>query len=113
VDRRGVAVKYCNATIKKLSLHSQGLKIRWGKPSPMPSQVTLATSQSNVSRNVYYLSGLDEGTSRAVASVPQVVLCWMSILCLQPLESRAILMSNGEGDQCCCHSLPCELGNRL
>jgi RNA recognition motif-containing protein len=53
---------HADATIKKLSLHGQELKIGWGKPSPVPSQVALAISQSNASRNVY-LGGLDEGTT--------------------------------------------------
>jgi len=45
-----------------MSLHGQELKIGWGKPSPVPSQVTLAIQQSNASRNVY-LGGLDENTT--------------------------------------------------
>jgi RNA recognition motif-containing protein len=53
---------HADATIKKLALHGQELKIGWGKPSPVPSQVALAISQSNASRNVY-LGGLDEGTT--------------------------------------------------
>ena len=53
------AAFHADATIKKLSLHGQELKIGWGKPSPVPGQVALAISQSNASRNVY-LGGLDE-----------------------------------------------------
>ena len=53
---------YADAVVKKLSLHGQELKIGWGKPSPVPSQVTLAIQQSNASRNVY-LGGLDENTT--------------------------------------------------
>lgn len=53
------AAFHADATIKKLSLHGQELKIGWGKPSPVPTQVALAISQSNASRNVY-LGGLDE-----------------------------------------------------
>lgn len=56
------AAFHADATIKKLSLHGQELKIGWGKPSPVPSQVALAISQSNASRNVY-LGGLDDGTT--------------------------------------------------
>ena len=56
------AAFHANVTIKKLSLHGQELKIGWGKPSPVPSQVALAISQSNASRNVY-LGGLDDGTT--------------------------------------------------
>ena len=53
---------HADVTIKKLSLHGQELKIGWGKPSPVPSQVALAISQSNAGRNVY-LGGLDDGTT--------------------------------------------------
>ncbi|KIL60117.1 hypothetical protein M378DRAFT_84225 [Amanita muscaria Koide BX008] len=53
------AAFHADATIKKLALHGQELKIGWGKPSPVPTQVALAISQSNASRNVY-LGGLDE-----------------------------------------------------
>jgi hypothetical protein len=56
------AAFHADATIKKLSLHGQELKIGWGKPSPVPGQVALAISQSNASRNVY-LGGLDENTT--------------------------------------------------
>ncbi|KIM51504.1 hypothetical protein SCLCIDRAFT_635297 [Scleroderma citrinum Foug A] len=51
-----------HATIKKLSLHGQELKIGWGKPSPVSAQVQLAIQQSNASRNLY-LGGLDECTT--------------------------------------------------
>ncbi|KAF8845932.1 hypothetical protein BDN67DRAFT_1006441 [Paxillus ammoniavirescens] len=51
---------HADATIKKLSLHGQELKIGWGKPSPVPAQVQLTIQQSNASRNVY-LGALDEG----------------------------------------------------
>ncbi|KAH9981548.1 hypothetical protein BJV74DRAFT_82281 [Russula compacta] len=60
LDGATAAAFHADATIKKLSLHGQELKIGWGKPSPVPSQVALAISQSNASRNVY-LGGLDEG----------------------------------------------------
>ncbi|KAI0695199.1 hypothetical protein C8T65DRAFT_710874 [Cerioporus squamosus] len=59
---RPAAAFHADALIKKLSLHGQELKIGWGKPSPVPSQVALAIQQSNASRNVY-LGGLDEITT--------------------------------------------------
>lgn len=59
LDAPTAAQFYADAVVKKLSLHGQELKIGWGKPSPVPSQVTLAIQQSNASRNVY-LGGLDE-----------------------------------------------------
>ncbi|KAI0034882.1 hypothetical protein K488DRAFT_30980, partial [Vararia minispora EC-137] len=62
LDAGTAAAFHADATIKKLALQGQELKIGWGKPSPVPSQVQLAISQSNASRNVY-LGGLDEGTT--------------------------------------------------
>ncbi|KAF8306085.1 hypothetical protein DL93DRAFT_2127165 [Clavulina sp. PMI_390] len=59
LDGSTAASFHTEATIKKLALHGQELKIGWGKPSPVPSQVLLSISQSNASRNVY-LGGLDE-----------------------------------------------------
>lgn len=60
LDGATAAAFHADATIKKLALHGQELKIGWGKPSPVPAQVGLAISQSNASRNVY-VGGLDEG----------------------------------------------------
>ena len=57
LDASTAAQFYADAVVKKLSLHGQELKIGWGKPSPVPSQVTLTIQQSNASRNVY-LGGL-------------------------------------------------------
>ncbi|KAL0955649.1 hypothetical protein HGRIS_001879 [Hohenbuehelia grisea] len=59
LDGATAAAFHADATIKKLALHGQELKIGWGKPSPVPAQVALAISQSGASRNVY-LGGLDE-----------------------------------------------------
>jgi len=59
LDGATAAAFHADATIKKLALHAQELKIGWGKPSVVPPQVALAISQSNASRNVY-LGGLDE-----------------------------------------------------
>ncbi|KAI6046275.1 hypothetical protein EDC04DRAFT_2864787 [Pisolithus marmoratus] len=59
LDAGTAAAFHADATIKKLSLHGQELKIGWGKPSPVSAQVQLAIQQSNASRNVY-LGGLDE-----------------------------------------------------
>ncbi|KZS88208.1 hypothetical protein SISNIDRAFT_460086 [Sistotremastrum niveocremeum HHB9708] len=60
LDGATAAAFHADATIKKLNLHGQELKVGWGKASPVPSQVMLAITQSNASRNVY-LGGLDEG----------------------------------------------------
>ncbi|KAI0245194.1 hypothetical protein BJV78DRAFT_1288728 [Lactifluus subvellereus] len=56
---------HAEVTIKKLSLHGQEPKTRWGKLSPVPSQVMVALpiSQNNVSHNGY-LGGLDEGMTK-------------------------------------------------
>ncbi|KAH0588544.1 hypothetical protein H2248_004374 [Termitomyces sp. 'cryptogamus'] len=62
LDGATAAAFHADATIKKLSLHGQELRIGWGKPSPVPAQVALAISQSNASRNVY-LGGLDESVT--------------------------------------------------
>ncbi|KAL4068690.1 hypothetical protein V8B97DRAFT_1872893 [Scleroderma yunnanense] len=62
LDAGTAAAFHADATIKKLSLHGQELKIGWGKPSPVSAQVQLAIQQSNASRNVY-LGGLDETTT--------------------------------------------------
>jgi RNA recognition motif-containing protein len=62
LDGATAAAFHADATIKKLNLHGQELKIGWGKPSPVPAQVALAISQSNASRNVY-LGGLEENTT--------------------------------------------------
>lgn len=59
LDGATAAAFHADATVKKLSLHGQELKIGWGKPSPVPSQVMLSITQSNASRNVY-LGGLPE-----------------------------------------------------
>jgi RNA recognition motif-containing protein len=59
LDSATAAAFHADATVKKLALHGQELKIGWGKPSPVPSQVMLSISQSNASRNVY-LGGLPE-----------------------------------------------------
>lgn len=59
LDGATAAAFHADATVKKLSLHGQELKIGWGKPSPVPSQVALSIQQSNASRNVY-IGGLDE-----------------------------------------------------
>ncbi|KAF8514637.1 RNA-binding protein Nrd1 [Hysterangium stoloniferum] len=59
LDGATAAAFHADATVKKLSLHGQELKIGWGKASPVPSQVMLSITQSNASRNVY-LGGLDE-----------------------------------------------------
>lgn len=59
LDSQTAAAFNADATVRKLTLHNQELKIGWGKPSPIPTQVALAVNQNNASRNVY-LGGLEE-----------------------------------------------------
>ncbi|KAF7323996.1 RNA-binding protein nrd1 [Mycena kentingensis (nom. inval.)] len=59
LDASTAAAFFADATLRKLTLHAQELKIGWGKPSPVPAQVMQAIAQSGASRNVY-LGGLDE-----------------------------------------------------
>ncbi|KAJ7072980.1 RNA-binding protein Nrd1 [Mycena amicta] len=59
LDAPTAAAFFADATLRKLTLHAQELKVGWGKPSPVPAQVMQAISQSGASRNVY-LGGLDE-----------------------------------------------------
>jgi RNA recognition motif-containing protein len=51
---------FADATIKKIALHGNELKVGWGKPNPVPTAVSLAVNQNGASRNVY-LGGLEEG----------------------------------------------------
>ncbi|KAG9009308.1 hypothetical protein FRB94_012255 [Tulasnella sp. JGI-2019a] len=60
LDGATAAAFHADASVKKLNLHGNELKIGWGKASPVPSQVMQSIQQSNASRNVY-LGGLDEG----------------------------------------------------
>ncbi|KAN0062735.1 hypothetical protein ACQY0O_004930 [Thecaphora frezii] len=50
---------HADACVKKVSLHSQELKIGWGKASPCPPTVMMAVQQSQATRNVY-LGQLDD-----------------------------------------------------
>lgn len=50
---------HADASLRRLSLHGQELRIGWGKPSAVPAQVALSISQQGASRNVY-IGGLTE-----------------------------------------------------
>ncbi|KDN38389.1 hypothetical protein K437DRAFT_228630 [Tilletiaria anomala UBC 951] len=56
------AAFHADASVKKFTLHSNELKIGWGKPSPCPAQVILAVQQHQATRNVY-LGSLDDDTT--------------------------------------------------
>ncbi|KAJ6483853.1 RNA-binding protein Nrd1 [Mycena vitilis] len=60
LDAPTAAAFFADASIRKLALHAQELKVGWGKPSAVPAQVMQAITQSGASRNVY-LGGLEEG----------------------------------------------------
>lgn len=65
LDASTAAAFHADALIKKLALHGQELKIGWGKPSAVPTQVALSIQQNGASRNVY-LGGLDEGVTEEI-----------------------------------------------
>lgn len=64
LDGATAAAFHADATVKKLTLHGQELKIGWGKPSTVPNQVVHAIATSKATRNVY-LGGLDENLSES------------------------------------------------
>ncbi|KAK7057844.1 negative regulator of differentiation 1 [Favolaschia claudopus] len=59
LDAPTASAFYADALVRKLTLHTQELKVGWGKPSAVPAQVMQAITQSGASRNVY-LGALDE-----------------------------------------------------
>lgn len=62
LDGNMAAAFHADASVKKLSLHNQELKIGWGKPSACPTPVLMAVQQQQATRNVY-LGQLDEDTT--------------------------------------------------
>lgn len=62
LDGSTAAAFHADASVKKLALHGQELKIGWGKPSNVPAQVAQAITQHQATRNVY-LGGLDDETT--------------------------------------------------
>lgn len=44
---------YSEAILKRLTINSQDVKVGWGKSAPVSTEVALATSQDDASRNVY------------------------------------------------------------
>jgi RNA recognition motif-containing protein len=59
LDGGMAAAFHADASVKKMSLHNQELKIGWGKPSACPTPILMAVQQSQATRNVY-LGQLDE-----------------------------------------------------
>jgi RNA recognition motif-containing protein len=62
LDGGTAAAFHADASVKKMSLHNQELKIGWGKPSTCPTPVAMAVQQSQATRNVY-LGQLDESVT--------------------------------------------------
>jgi RNA recognition motif-containing protein len=59
LDGGMAAAFHADASVKKMSLHNQELKIGWGKPSACPTPILIAVQQSQATRNVY-LGQLEE-----------------------------------------------------
>ncbi|RYO81551.1 hypothetical protein DL766_000257 [Monosporascus sp. MC13-8B] len=53
LDANAATHFHSDAILKKLCIKGQDIKIGWGKPSQVPTSVTLAVQQSGASRNVY------------------------------------------------------------
>lgn len=63
LDGGTAASFHADASVKKLSLHGQELKIGWGRPSAVPTAVMVAVQQNQATRNVYVQLGQDDNTS--------------------------------------------------
>lgn len=59
LDGAMAAAFHADASVKKMSLHNQELKIGWGKPSACPTPILMAVQQHQATRNVY-LGQLEE-----------------------------------------------------
>jgi hypothetical protein len=64
LDGATAAAFHADATVKKLTLHGQELKIGWGHASVVPSQVVHAIAMSKATRNVY-LGGLEDSVTES------------------------------------------------
>lgn len=60
LDGNTAASFHADASVKKLSLHGQELKIGWGKASSCPPSIMMAVQQNAATRNVYVQLGEDE-----------------------------------------------------
>lgn len=59
LDPTTAAAFHSDALMRKVQLHGQELKIGWGKPSAVPTNVVMAVQQNGATRNVY-LGNLEE-----------------------------------------------------
>lgn len=62
LDGSTAAAFHADASVKKLALHGQELKIGWGKASSVPPSVVQAVTQSQATRNVF-VGNLEETTN--------------------------------------------------
>ena len=62
LDGSTAAAFHADASVKKLALHGQELKIGWGKPSQVPAPISQAVSQNQATRNVF-VGNLEETTN--------------------------------------------------
>lgn len=60
MDGGTAASFHADASVKKLSLHGQELKIGWGRPSAVPAPILMAVQQNQATRNVYVQLGQDD-----------------------------------------------------
>jgi hypothetical protein len=58
LDGSTAAAFHADASVKKLALHGQELKIGWGKASQLPASIGMAVQQAQATRNVF-LGNLD------------------------------------------------------
>lgn len=59
LDHASASHFHSDAILKKLTIDGQEIKIGWGRPSSLPSNISLAVSHEGASRNVY-LGGLPD-----------------------------------------------------
>ena len=53
LDGSTAAAFHADASVKKLALHGQELKIGWGKASNVPPSIAMAVTQNQATRNVF------------------------------------------------------------
>lgn len=62
LDPTTAAAFHSDALMRKIQLHGQELKVGWGKPSAVPTNVVMAVQQNGATRNVY-LGNLDDNVT--------------------------------------------------
>lgn len=64
LDGATAAAFHADATVKKLTLRGQELKIGWGKPSPVPNPIIQGIALAKATRNVF-IGGLHPDLTEA------------------------------------------------